>query len=114
MEVCVSVCVCVGTGEQGSHRLPGPHPRLRALRVSLVGVVRPDGGAGEEMLCVGSSVSPGDCRELLRTCAALVQKLGDCDGEISFYRVLFRCVAIRFFGVTGNAHQRCGHQTTKR
>jgi hypothetical protein len=47
-------------------------------------VVRPDGDAGEEMLCVGSSVSPVDCRELLQSCATLVEELGDCDGEIFF------------------------------
>nr|CAB3467004.1 unnamed protein product [Digitaria exilis] len=35
-------------------------------------VVRPDGGAVEEMLCVGSSVSPGDCRELLRSWKAFL------------------------------------------
>ncbi|WVZ82485.1 hypothetical protein U9M48_029742 [Paspalum notatum var. saurae] len=53
---------------------------VSALRASVsCRVVRPDGGAGEEMLCVGSSVSPGDCRELVRSCAALVEKLGDCD-----------------------------------
>ena len=45
-------------------------------------VVRPEGGTGDEMLCVGSSVSPVDCRELVHSCAALVQKLGDFDGEI--------------------------------
>ncbi|KAL6606199.1 hypothetical protein ACP70R_041852 [Stipagrostis hirtigluma subsp. patula] len=48
-------------------------------------VVRPDGGAGDEMLCAGSSISPGDCGELVRTCAALVEKLGDCDaGRLSY------------------------------
>uniref|UniRef100_A0ACD5ZRP4 Uncharacterized protein n=1 Tax=Avena sativa TaxID=4498 RepID=A0ACD5ZRP4_AVESA len=31
------------------------------------------------MLCFGSSVSPGDCCELVRSCAALVEKLGDSD-----------------------------------
>lgn len=33
------------------------------------------------MLCVGSSVSPGDCRELVSLCASLVEKLGDRDGH---------------------------------
>jgi hypothetical protein len=46
-------------------------------------VVRPNGDAGQEMLWVGSSVSPVHCRELLRSivysCAALVEKLGDCE-----------------------------------
>ena len=111
----MEVCVCVWVQVNRARIDCLVRTLVSALFASVsCGVVRPDGGAGEEMLCVGSSVSPGDCRELLRTCAALVQKLGDCDGEISFYRVLFRCVAIRFFGVTGNAHQRCGHQTTKR
>ena len=65
-------------------------------------VVRPDGDAGEEMLCVGSSVSPVDCHELLQSCATLVEELGDCDGEIFFiyflffYRALFRHIAIRY------------------
>ncbi|CAM0912772.1 unnamed protein product [Alopecurus aequalis] len=44
-------------------------------------VVRTDERIGGEMLCVGSSVSPGDCRELVRSCAALVEKLGDRDGR---------------------------------
>jgi hypothetical protein len=53
-------------------------------------VVRTDERSGGEMLCFGSSVSPGDCRELVRSCAALVDKLGDRDGEsplsfLSFY-----------------------------
>ena len=47
-------------------------------------VVRPDGDAGEEMLCVGSSLSPVDCQELLQSCATLVEKLRDCDGDIFF------------------------------
>ncbi|KAF8732888.1 hypothetical protein HU200_015237 [Digitaria exilis] len=55
-------------------------------------VVRPDGGAVEEMLCVGSSVSPGDCRELLRSCAALVQKLGNCDAVRHSYDLLYAVV----------------------
>ena len=61
-------------------------------------VVRSDGDAGEEMLCVGSSVSPVDCHELLQSCATLVEELGDCDGEIFlfFYRALFRHIAIRY------------------
>ncbi|XP_072147351.1 uncharacterized protein [Setaria viridis] len=63
---------------------------LSALSASVsCRVVRPDGGAGEEMLCVGSSVSPGDCRELLQSCAALVQKLGDCDAGRHSYDLLY-------------------------
>ncbi|RLN12052.1 hypothetical protein C2845_PM09G03030 [Panicum miliaceum] len=66
---------------------------VSALSASVsCGVVRPDGGAGEEMLCVGSSVSPGDCRELLRSCAALVQKLGDCDAGRHSYDLLYAVV----------------------
>ena len=88
---------------------------VSALSASVsCGVVRPDGGAGEEMLCVGSSVSPGDCHELLRSCAALVQKLGDCDGEIFFTGFSSDALQLGFFGVTGNAYQCCGHQMTKR
>uniref|UniRef100_A0A0E0L7W0 Uncharacterized protein n=1 Tax=Oryza punctata TaxID=4537 RepID=A0A0E0L7W0_ORYPU len=34
---------------------------------------------GVEMLSVGSSVAPGDCRELVHSCAALLEKLGDRD-----------------------------------
>jgi hypothetical protein len=45
-------------------------------------VVRTDERIGGEMLCVGSSVSPRDCRELVRSCAALAEKLGNSDGEI--------------------------------
>ncbi|CAL5044576.1 unnamed protein product [Urochloa decumbens] len=52
-------------------------------------VVRPDGGADEEMLCVGSSVSPRDCCELLQSCATLVQKLGDCDAGRQSYDLLY-------------------------
>jgi hypothetical protein len=90
---------------------------LTALSASVsCRVVRSDGGSGEEMLCVGSSVSPGDCRELLQSCAALVQKLGDCNGEFFFCPVLFRCIAttVGLFGVAGNAHQCHGHRTIKR
>lgn len=39
---------------------------------------------GAEMLTVGSSVAPGDCRELVHSCAALLEKLGDPDGEMWF------------------------------
>ncbi|KAL5660641.1 hypothetical protein ACJX0J_027766, partial [Zea mays] len=63
-----------------------PCPQFRTL-VSVLSasvscrVVRPNGDAGQDMLCVGSSVSPVHCRELLRSivysCAALVEKLGD-------------------------------------
>ncbi|XP_047091539.1 uncharacterized protein LOC124703366 [Lolium rigidum] len=42
-------------------------------------VVRTGERSGGEMLCFGTSVSPGDCRELVRSCAALVDKLGDRD-----------------------------------
>ncbi|RCV20674.1 hypothetical protein SETIT_4G075500v2 [Setaria italica] len=63
---------------------------LSALSASFwCRVVRPDGGAGEEMLCAGSSVSPGDCRELLQSCAALVHKLGDCDAGRHSYDLLY-------------------------
>lgn len=55
-------------------------------------VVRPDGDAAEEMLCVGSSVSPLDCRELLRSCAALVEKLGDCGDRRHSYDLLYAVV----------------------
>ncbi|XP_062233612.1 uncharacterized protein LOC133930861 isoform X2 [Phragmites australis] len=52
-------------------------------------VVRPEGGAGDEMLCVGSSVSPVDCRELVHSCAALMQKLGDFDVARHSYDLLY-------------------------
>ncbi|OEL34350.1 hypothetical protein BAE44_0004631 [Dichanthelium oligosanthes] len=52
-------------------------------------VVRPDGSFGEEMLCVGSSVSPADCCELLRSCAALVEELGDCDAGRHSYDLMY-------------------------
>lgn len=50
-------------------------------------VLRPDGCAADEMLCVGSSISPGDCHELVRSCGALLGTLGNADGEIFFYIV---------------------------
>ena len=72
-------------------------------------VVRPDGDAGEEMLCVGSSLSPVDCQELLQSCATLVEKLRDCDGDIFFFtRLSSDTFAIRHVNVTGSAHQCCG------
>ncbi|KAM0845868.1 hypothetical protein ACQ4PT_056099 [Festuca glaucescens] len=46
-------------------------------------VVRTDERNGGEMLCFGSSLSPGGCRELVRSCAALVDKLGDRDVDFS-------------------------------
>jgi hypothetical protein len=47
-------------------------------------VVRPDGCAADDMLCVGSSISPGDCHELVRSCGAVVEKLGNSDGDMFF------------------------------
>ncbi|TVU12600.1 hypothetical protein EJB05_46251, partial [Eragrostis curvula] len=52
-------------------------------------VVRPDGGAADEMLCVGTSISPGDCRELVRSCGALVEKLGNYGGGNHSYDLLY-------------------------
>ncbi|KAF0910790.1 hypothetical protein E2562_004763 [Oryza meyeriana var. granulata] len=43
---------------------------------------RVDRTDGAEMLSIGSSVPPGDCRELVRSCAALLEKLGDLAGEM--------------------------------
>jgi hypothetical protein len=68
-------------------------------------VVRPDGDAAEEMLCVGSSVSPLDCRELLRSCAALVEKLGDCGGEIFVTGLSSDTLQSGMSNVTGSAHR---------
>ncbi|KAM3335007.1 hypothetical protein ACQJBY_029430 [Aegilops geniculata] len=45
-----------------------------------------------EMLCVGSSVSPRDCRELVRSCAALVEKLGGRDAAGHSYDLLHAAV----------------------
>ncbi|KAE8772207.1 hypothetical protein D1007_55789 [Hordeum vulgare] len=45
-----------------------------------------------EMLCFGSSVSPPDCRELVRSCAALVEKLGDRDVAGHSYGLLHAAV----------------------
>ncbi|KAF7106616.1 hypothetical protein CFC21_107334 [Triticum aestivum] len=45
-----------------------------------------------EMLCVGSSVSPRDCRELVRSCAALVEKLGGRDVAGHSYDLLHAAV----------------------
>ncbi|KAJ1258030.1 hypothetical protein BS78_10G042600 [Paspalum vaginatum] len=66
---------------------------VSALRASAsCRVVRSNGGGGEEMLCVGSSVSPGDCRELVLSCAALVEKLGDCDAGRHSFDLLYAVV----------------------
>uniref|UniRef100_M8BSN7 Uncharacterized protein n=1 Tax=Aegilops tauschii TaxID=37682 RepID=M8BSN7_AEGTA len=45
-----------------------------------------------EMLCVGSSVSPRDCRELVRSCAALVEKLWGRDAAGHSYDLLHAAV----------------------
>ncbi|KAL6839599.1 hypothetical protein ACP4OV_030538 [Aristida adscensionis] len=60
-----------------------------SLRVARL---RPEGAAGDEMLCAGSSISPGECRELVRLCADLVGKLGDCDAGSHSYDLLYAAV----------------------
>ncbi|EAY99701.1 hypothetical protein OsI_21682 [Oryza sativa Indica Group] len=47
---------------------------------------------GAEMLTVGSSVAPGDCRELVHSCAALLEKLGDPDVADHSYDLLYAVV----------------------
>uniref|UniRef100_A0A0E0DX03 Uncharacterized protein n=1 Tax=Oryza meridionalis TaxID=40149 RepID=A0A0E0DX03_9ORYZ len=47
---------------------------------------------GAEMLSVGSSVAPGDCRELVHSCAALLEKLGDPNVVDHSYDLLYASV----------------------
>ncbi|KAL5211673.1 hypothetical protein ABZP36_022520 [Zizania latifolia] len=47
---------------------------------------------GAEMLSVGSSVTPGDCRELVRSCDSLLAKLGDSNVMGHSYDLLYAVV----------------------
>ncbi|XP_015694018.1 uncharacterized protein LOC107304447 [Oryza brachyantha] len=53
---------------------------------------RVDRTDGTEMLSVGGSVAPGDCRELVRSCAALLEKFGDSDVAEHSYELLYAVV----------------------
>uniref|UniRef100_A0A0D9WLX3 Uncharacterized protein n=1 Tax=Leersia perrieri TaxID=77586 RepID=A0A0D9WLX3_9ORYZ len=55
---------------------------VSALSASVA--CRVDRSDGVEMLSVGSSVALGDCRELVSSCAGILEKLGDSDGEHSY------------------------------
>uniref|UniRef100_A0A0D9WLY3 Uncharacterized protein n=1 Tax=Leersia perrieri TaxID=77586 RepID=A0A0D9WLY3_9ORYZ len=55
---------------------------VSALSASVL--CRVDRSDGVEMLSVGSSVAPGDCRELVSSCAGILEKLGGSDGEHSY------------------------------